>query len=84
MALKITELCINCDVCVPVCPNEAISLGLSFYEIAPDLCTECVGHYATPQCVEVCPVECIVADPGHAETRERLLEKYRNLMQENP
>ncbi|MDR2011665.1 MAG: YfhL family 4Fe-4S dicluster ferredoxin [Rhodanobacter sp.] len=83
MSLKITELCINCDVCEPVCPNEAIRLGLSFYEIVPDLCTECVGHYDTPQCVDVCPVQCIITDPEHAQTHEQLLAKYRHLMQEN-
>ena len=33
MALKITEECINCDVCEPECPNEAIYQGVEFYEI---------------------------------------------------
>ena len=27
MALMITDECINCDVCEPECPNEAISMG---------------------------------------------------------
>ncbi|WP_414708093.1 4Fe-4S binding protein, partial [Psychrobacter sp. UBA6730] len=27
MALLITDECINCDVCEPACPNEAISEG---------------------------------------------------------
>lgn len=79
MALTITQACVNCDVCEPVCPNRAISLGASIYEIAPQLCTECVGHFDTPQCVEVCPVECIFVDPEHTETREQLLAKYREL-----
>ncbi|MFV2479049.1 4Fe-4S binding protein, partial [Escherichia coli] len=26
MALLITKKCINCDMCVPECPNEAISM----------------------------------------------------------
>ena len=64
MALKITDVCVNCDVCEPVCPNKAISLGEIIYEIAPNRCTECVGHYDTPQCVEVCPVDCIYKVPG--------------------
>ena len=59
MALMITDECINCDVCEPECPNDAISQGDEIYEINPDLCTECVGHYETSQCVEVCPVDCI-------------------------
>ena len=76
MALLINDLCVNCDVCAPACPNEAISQGETIYEIAPARCTECVGHYDTPQCVEVCPVECILVDPALPETREALMLKY--------
>jgi ferredoxin len=79
MALKITDQCINCDVCEPVCPNTAISLGSEIYEIAPSHCTECVGHFDVPQCVEVCPVECIILDPQHPETNDQLLAKYATL-----
>jgi NAD-dependent dihydropyrimidine dehydrogenase PreA subunit len=28
MALIITDECINCDVCEPECPNQAISQGI--------------------------------------------------------
>ena len=83
MALKITDQCVNCDVCEPVCPNKAISLGPEIYEIAPDHCTECVGHFDTPQCAEVCPVECIILDPDHAESHEQLLAKYEVLTRED-
>lgn len=76
MSLLINELCVNCDVCAPVCPNEAITQGETIYEIAPSRCTECVGHFDTPQCVEVCPVECILVDPAHPESRESLLIKF--------
>ena len=55
----ITDECINCDVCEPECPNQAIFLGPEIYEIDPDKCTECVGHFEEPQCVQVCPVACI-------------------------
>lgn len=79
MALLITEECINCDVCEPECPNDAISMGPEIYVIDPDLCTECVGHYDTPQCVEVCPVECIPKDPSRVETEEELMAKYERL-----
>lgn len=79
MALKITDECINCDVCEPECPNQAISQGLDYYIIDPNLCTECVGHFDTPQCVEVCPVECIPKDELNEETEENLWEKYRKL-----
>ena len=79
MALLITDECINCDVCEPECPNEAITPGDEIYEIDPNLCTECVGHFETSQCVEVCPVDCIPFDPNHSETKEELLEKYNIL-----
>ncbi|MGW8229313.1 MAG: YfhL family 4Fe-4S dicluster ferredoxin, partial [Gammaproteobacteria bacterium] len=68
--------CINCDVCEPECPNGAISQGDEIYEIDPNLCTECVGHFDEPQCIEVCPVDCIVKDPDHEESDEQLLKKY--------
>lgn len=82
MALIITDECINCDVCEPECPNDAISQGEIIYYIDPDKCTECVGHYETPQCAEVCPVDCIPLDPVHVETREQLQAKYEKLMAE--
>ena len=80
MALKITHECINCDVCEPVCPNQAISQGVEIYEIDPALCTECVGHFDVPECVKICPVNCIPLDPVHAETREQLMAKYHRLV----
>lgn len=79
MALMITDECINCAVCEPECPNNAIYEGEDIYEIKPELCTECVGHFDAPQCQKVCPVDCIVHDPEHAETREELLAKYRKI-----
>ena len=79
MALRITDQCINCDVCEPECPNGAISMGPEIYVIDPRKCTECVGHFDKPQCQVVCPVDCIPLDPEHAETREQLMEKYRAL-----
>ncbi|TBO34131.1 YfhL family 4Fe-4S dicluster ferredoxin [Aquabacterium lacunae] len=79
MALKITDECINCDVCEPECPNQAISMGADFYVIDPNKCTECVGHFGEPQCVQVCPVECIPKDPEHSESPEQLMQKYERL-----
>jgi ferredoxin len=80
MALMITDECINCDVCEPECPNNAISQGVEIYVIDPVRCTECVGHFDAPQCVEVCPVDCIPVDPEHTETRAQLHLKYEGLM----
>jgi ferredoxin len=79
MALTITSECINCDVCEPECPNQAISMGESIYVIDPSKCTECVGHFGEPQCVEVCPVECIPVDGAHVETRGQLMMKFVGL-----
>ena len=78
----ITDECINCDVCEPVCPNNAIYQGESIFEIDPARCTECVGHFAEPQCVAVCPVDCIPLNPQHVETPEQLMEKYQQLTAE--
>ncbi len=83
MSLKITDECINCDVCAPVCPNEAIYQGELIFEIKPDHCTECVGHFSEPQCVAICPVNCIIPDPQYPETPEQLNEKYLRLVKKD-
>ena len=67
-----------CDTCK--CPNDAISQGVEFYVIDPAKCTECVGHFDTPQCREVCPVDCIPVNPDCVESREVLVLKYEGLM----
>lgn len=82
MALMITDECINCDVCEPECPNQAIYMGQEIYEIDPSKCTECVGHFDEPQCVQVCPVSCIPIHPQHIENRETLWQKYQRLQQQ--
>jgi len=81
MSLRITELCVNCDVCEPVCPNQAIRQGETIYVIDPARCTECVGHHEEPQCVVVCPVECIEKDPEFPEDEQQLLAKLIHLQQ---
>lgn len=80
MALKITERCINCDMCEPECPNQAISMGFETYEIDPNLCTECVGFYDYSTCQNVCPIpNVIITDPDYQETKAQLLDKYNAL-----
>lgn len=76
MSLLITDECINCDVCEPECPNGAIAPGEEIYVIDPKLCTECVGHFDTQQCVDLCPVDCIVLDAENPETWDQLYRKY--------
>jgi ferredoxin len=79
MALMITDECINCDVCEPECPNEAIFQGIEIYEINPSKCTECVGHFDEPQCQQVCPVDCIPLNPDVVESKDQLMDKYYKL-----
>ncbi len=59
MALQIDETCINCGACEPVCPVTAITEGPDIFIIDPNLCIECEGHFDEPQCISVCPVDCI-------------------------
>ena len=80
MSLLINDECINCDVCEPECPNSAITQGDEIYEIDPNLCTECVGHFDEPQCIEVCPVDCILTDPDNEESKDILQLKYEKLI----
>lgn len=82
MSLFITDECINCDVCEPECPNDAIYQGDEIYEIEPSKCTQCVGHYDEPQCQQVCPVDCILINEENPETEEELRAKYERLMAE--
>jgi len=67
-------------MCEPECPNKAISYNGQTYVIDPKLCTECVGYYDKPTCVEVCPIDCITKDQNNIETKDELLIKFKNLV----
>lgn len=82
MSLIITDECIACDACREECPNEAIEEGDPIYLIEPDHCTECVGWFDEPQCVEVCPVDCIIVDSNNQETMQELKFKFKQLQEE--
>lgn len=57
MAHVISEECIACGVCLPECPEGAISEGDGVtFLIDPEACTDCGS------CVEVCPTEAISAE----------------------
>jgi len=62
MAHKIiTSTCSACSACEAECPNMAIREKNGTYVIDPKKCTDCDGHFDSPQCVAVCPVDgCIV------------------------
>lgn len=79
MAYKITEDCISCGACESACKNEAIKEGETIYEIDPGKCTECVGWFDSPQCVDTCPVDACVLDDAHKESKDQLLEKWKRI-----
>jgi len=78
MALMITNDCTVCDACVDPCPNEAITAGEP-YIIDALRCTECVGAEDEPQCILVCPSDCIIPNPDFPESQEELQTKYESL-----
>ena len=62
MAVKITELCINCDSCIDECPATAIVSasdspvnGDNTY-VKPEKCIECADS-TMPKCADACPTE---------------------------
>ena len=77
MAFTITDDCTCCDACVDECPNTAITEGDDIYLIEAAKCTECVGFFDTPQCEDVCPVDCCITDPEKVETEDVLLARAR-------
>lgn len=44
--------------------------------IRTDRCTECVGHFAWPRCVALCPVRAVRRDLERTEGRNSLLAKW--------
>jgi ferredoxin len=61
MAMKITEECTACGLCLPECPNNAIEEGDDIYIIDPELCNECEDVEGGSQCVAICPIDdCII------------------------
>ena len=60
MAMRIDAgICSVCGACEFECPNGAIKMKGDNYIIDVGRCTQCEGQFDTPQCVEVCPTDCI-------------------------
>lgn len=59
MAMKITDDCTACGLCMPECPTSSISEG-DIYVIDAGTCNECEDQSDGQHCVAVCPVDCIV------------------------
>ena len=66
MALLINPDCTECDACVSVCPNQAITSGTP-YVIDAFRCTECIGAEDEPQCKLVCPSDLAYGEKGSGE-----------------
>ena len=79
MSTIITEECINCGACEPVCPNQAIAEGDDYYVIDAAKCSECVGFHEKEACAEVCPTDCCVPDADNAEEERTLLTRAQTL-----
>jgi ferredoxin len=75
MPLMITEGCILCDACIPVCPSSGIRKGESVYVIDQEACTECVGFFGSQQCAQVCPMDCCIPNPRIVLSEEALFER---------
>ena len=79
MAFLITEECIGCDACRPICPTAAVEENDPIYTILAEHCTECIIDYPEPQCVAVCPVDSIIRNEDTPERYEQLLEKRNHI-----
>jgi len=56
VAIKITEECLACGVCMDECPSGAIQEGDDIFSINADACTEC------GTCIDSCPNSAIVEE----------------------
>ncbi len=62
MALRITNQCVNCGICVDACPTHSISALNSTVVINVNSCTECRDSPSGPTCLGLCPIEGAIAE----------------------
>lgn len=79
MAYKITDKCMNCGSCLEGCENKAIVEEEDRTYIDCTRCTECVGVYFSPMCVDLCSQGAPQPDLEHPETRDELLAKWKKM-----
>ena len=79
MAFIITEECIGCDACRPVCPTAAVEVNDPIYTIIPDYCTECIIDHPEARCLAVCPVDSIIKTEDSQESDKQLIEKRNRI-----
>ena len=89
MAVRITYLCISCDVCLGECPTSSIvnakdnPTDNNYYYVDPATCTECIGDNDSPLCQAACPIDdCIVWDLPFDEAHTLgglLIEEMENI-----
>ncbi len=75
-AFVIADLCNGCQVCVPVCPTNAISMKDGKAVINPFMCTGCGA------CIPVCPQEAI--DFKNATTKQIIAQMRGVLTDKEP
>ncbi len=64
--VHIDDSCINCDMCVPECPSDSITMDGKHYQINADTCIRCEHYYDSPNCIEVCPIDSVIQEPTPA------------------
>ncbi|MGC7845820.1 NADH-ubiquinone oxidoreductase-F iron-sulfur binding region domain-containing protein [Desulforudis sp. 1088] len=57
--------CVQCGLCMEVCPQHAVIEKQDGFAIDPVVCINCAA------CVTACPMECILEDTGEERTHER-------------
>ena len=53
MTVRIGSRCTACGVCIPTCPEQALTRAPRRPEVVAARCTDCLA------CLEVCPVDAI-------------------------